>query len=278
MRGWLVSASLVLLASGSRTVAGQANATAPLTALQAYLAENGKAAAPTGRIVIKANQTIESFDGCDAVIRVRDENDVYPMIRDFRLRLSEVSPEVSVRKFQDADLEVVTIVSTSGESTIPAVHYIGRDLTGEKKTADWRFVELVANDRVTADTIAMYLREAIRACGGNPRTSAAEQRAAAGQRENNRASDALLGKDIPPEERSRIIAGCEAKVREQLKTPSTARFDPNPSIMRSAGSSTMLALGKVSAQNAVGGTRDMSYICTLELYGKRWTAKSAVLQ
>src|SRR5689334_9307810 len=44
-------------------------------------------------------------------------------------------------------------------------------------------------------------------------------------RERDQVNASLPGEDLTPDQRRSIIAGCETRVREGLKTPSTARVD-----------------------------------------------------
>lgn len=207
-------------------------------------------------------QSVKSIRGCELVLRVEKISDSTLSAHEYALDLVSMTPIVEVRSDQEGNFVSVFIKTSSGSDEI--------EISRENDTPQQgRFAELAFPDRPTAAKAAKYLAGAIRHCGGKPRSPQAEARAVAAKSAEDSASALLSEESIPKATRTRLIKTCKARVRERLKAPSTARFAKDPMITGKRGEGLLL-LGKVEAQNGFGGYQQLTYLCSVEQFGKQW--------
>ena len=80
--------------------------------------------------------------------------------------------------------------------------------------------------------------------------------------------------DNTRQDRLESIAGCEALVEQQLRSPSTADYESTARL--NAG--TWTVTGTVDSQNALGGTVRTNYECTATINGSNVTTRITSLE
>jgi hypothetical protein len=150
----------------------------------------------------------------------------------FRLELAEMSPELEVKPWEEKQLYIVKALTSSGGEDILTVN-----APAGGRAQRTSFMELLFADWSDAEGASRFLSRAIRACMGAPRSTQAVQRAAHDKAARDSASPVIDESNLPPEVVRNLIGVCQARVREKLKAPGSARFTAQPTVVGEKGKS-----------------------------------------
>lgn len=261
-----------LLACSGATASQPLDAASSISNVQRLLMLHGKTAVISGRLVVKYDQYIQDINGCSITLVTSELGGYGAHTKNYSISLSKLSPNVKVNPWNEYNLFIVRVDSSSGEKDIPF-----RTTLSDSAKQIHRF-ELVFSDEKVAFEISNQLGIAIRLCGGTEQSSIAANNVAAIDSAQKAKVDNILGKSIPDSARNLVISQCHARVRSKLKSPDSAKFDSNISVLPIRNGTELLVTGKFEGQNSYGGFLQSTYICDFEIYGNQYIPKDAVVQ
>ena len=248
--------------------------TVTLPRIRDYLAANGRAASTTGpEYAASYVSSLTVVGACSAILLQTREMAGKVESLEYPLDFSALSPDVEIRPWAGETIKQVWVRGTSGNRDI-VVKFRRADFGKAQPRA--HTVVLVITDGPTADTVAALFSKAIAGCGGRLQDPAVAR--AAQQTEDSvlSALTQLTGGALATEERSAIQSTCEAAVRNALRSPSTAEFEVEVTVLSTKAGEWMV-MGSVEGQNAYGGRLQKNYACTVQQFGKQYVAASPIL-
>jgi hypothetical protein len=272
-----VAFGAVALAFAAQTVGAQTSdsTTAALRELISFLDENGKVALIKGATISKYNTTARMSGACRVVFdQTIEVGTTYRVVTETEVPLGALAPTAEVRKWDGEEAYTVTAITSNGADELSA-----RTTSGMGPNRMTYSVVMTLEDSSAAANAARRLNLAIRKCGGKPATAEALARHRSNAVRSTAMTDSLLGRTLSANERALIVRTCRDAIREKLRAPTQAVFDggaPEPNVFAVTGGEPTL-MGKVEAQNAMGGRVEETYWCKMEKFGNRYVPKTAVI-
>jgi hypothetical protein len=245
-----------------------------LRALQAFLADHGRAAYATGSAITRFTTSVVEIRPCVVTLAVHLDSPVSTDDDTVEVALARVTPTPRVAVLDDAsDAWSVLVETSSGADELVSRRRVvwTRDKSTSASTRPANGAGVVLQSRANADRAARLLGTAAAGCGGMAMDPAV---AAARNAPHDVSGNALTDSSV-----IRVKAQCRALVRERLRSPTTAAFtsDSTTIALWSKDGATMMVTGHVTAQNGFGAPLEKSYGCTFGRENEAWLPRGEAL-
>jgi hypothetical protein len=223
-----------------------------LKAFEQLVIRNPRAAS-YGDMSFTEELRIEEVDSCSIkMVTISDFGGRSHETLSLDVDLNKYSPAIAIKKWDSDELWSVKGYTSSGKDETHLVR------TGTYPIDGYRnFFELVFGREAVAHQAAGLLKEAIAKCGGKETLAAT----AASKKQNEASPEAV-----------ELYPSCQKMVSSQLRSPNTAAFADVGSLLvvKDEKEGTLSLSGKVTGQNAYGGSVTSTFICQYERAGDSW--------